>query len=79
MNYRASIFVDPTFCRSNYVQTETKNGMVKYPLSFEQSHSQCRGSPVANGRQRVKRQCLLPSLTSNALSRFCKVNPNSVK
>ena len=27
--------------------------MVKYPLSFEQSHYHCRGSPVANGRQRV--------------------------
>ena len=54
MNNRAPFFLDPQFCRSKHVQTETKNGMVKYPLSFDQSHSHCRGSPVANGRQRVK-------------------------
>ena len=54
MYNRASIFFDPNICRSNYVQTETKNRMVKDPLFFAQSHFQCRGSPVANGRQRVK-------------------------
>ena len=39
--------------------------MVKDPLFFSQSHFQCRGSPVANGRQRVKRWNELDQDTSD--------------